>query len=101
MKMFDCSNYDWLVKILAETGTFYDSSDDNNLLIIKEILYITLQEKNIIMTDSSLNNTALKVEKIALKKKDGFIDYSTSASGNDSDESSDECAHYSLLWNRL
>lgn len=40
--MFDCSNYDWLVKILAETGTFYDSSDDNNLLIIEEILYITL-----------------------------------------------------------
>ncbi len=99
--MFDCSNYDWLVKILAETGTFYDSSDDNNLLIIEEILYITLQEKSITMTDLSLNNTALRVEKIALKKKNGFINYSTSASDNDLSESSDECTHYSLLWNRL
>jgi len=67
------------LKILAETGTFYDSSDDNNLLIIEEILYITLQEKNITMTDLSLNNTALRVEKIALKKRNGFINYSTSA----------------------
>lgn len=99
--MFDCSNYDWLVKILAETGTFYDSSDDNNLLIIEEILYITLQEKSITMTDLSLNNTALRVEKIALKKRNGFINYSTSASDNDLSESSDECTHYSLLWNRL
>jgi len=85
------------VKILAETGTFYDSSDDNNLLIIEEILYITLQEKSITMTDLSLNNTALRVEKIALKKKNGFINYSTSASDNDLSESSDECTHYSLL----
>lgn len=99
--MFDCSNYNWLVKILAETGTFYDNSNDNNLLIIEEILYITLQKKGITMTDSSLNNTALRVEKIALKKRDDFINYSTSASGDDSDESSGECTHYSLLWNRL
>lgn len=85
------------MKILAEIGTFYDSSNDNNLLIIKEILYITLQEKGITMADSSLNNTAFRVKKIALKKRDGFIDYSTSASDNDSNESSDECTHYSLL----
>jgi hypothetical protein len=40
IKMFGYSNYNWLMEILAETGTFYSNS--NNPYTIKEILYTTL-----------------------------------------------------------
>lgn len=40
IEMFCCSNYNWLVEILVETGTWYSSSsDDDYFPIVEEILY--------------------------------------------------------------
>ena len=51
MKMFGYSNYDWLIEILIETGTFYSGSDSDNPHTIEEILYITLQKEGFITKD--------------------------------------------------
>lgn len=66
------------MEILAETGTFYGGSDDNNELpTIEEILYTTLQRKGFTTEDSNPENTVRGVEEVALEDRDGFIDHST------------------------
>jgi hypothetical protein len=87
------------LKILAETSTSYSSSDNNNndFPIIKEILYTILQKKGFTTKNQGLDNTVLRVKKIALKKRGNFINHNRLVLGNNSGKSPDKCAYYSLL----
>jgi hypothetical protein len=71
------------LEILAKTCTFYSSSNNNNndFLTIKKILCIILQKKGFITKDQGLDNTVLRVKKIALKKRSDFINYNRSVLG--------------------
>jgi hypothetical protein len=61
------------MEILAETNTFYSSSDNDNLSTIEETLYTILQRKCFTTTDPSLDNTALGVKEVALEERGGLI----------------------------
>jgi hypothetical protein len=87
------------LEILAETSTFYSSSDNNNndFLTIEEILYTILQRKGFTTKDRGLNNTVLRVKKVALEKRGDFINYSKLVSDNNLGRSLSKYAHYFLL----
>jgi hypothetical protein len=67
---------------LAETGTFYSGSDDDDLPTIEEILYTVLQKKGFTTEDRTLDKTVLGVEVVATEDGGGSIDQSRSASGD-------------------
>jgi hypothetical protein len=86
------------LEILAETSTFYNSSDNDNdnFLTIKEVLCTTLQRKGFITVDQGLNNTVLRVKKVALGEKGDFINYNRLVLSDNLGRSLGEYTHHPL-----
>jgi len=74
------------VEILAETGTFYSGSDDDDydFSTVEEILHTTLQKKGCTTEDPNLEITVREVEEVVLEERRGPIGHSRSTSGDDS-----------------
>jgi hypothetical protein len=60
---------------------------DDDFRTVEESLYATLRESSLTAADSSLDNTALRVDEAAFKERGGFVDHGRSASGDDSSAS--------------
>jgi hypothetical protein len=76
------------VEILAETGTCYSSSsNDDYLPTVEEILYPILQKKSSTTVDPSPNDITLGVEELVSEERNGVIDYGRLAPGDNSSRS--------------
>jgi hypothetical protein len=86
------------VEILAETGTFYTGSNDDDLPTTKQLLYTTLQREGFVIKDQRPDNTAFGVEEATVEERGGLIDYNESALSDNLGRSPGEHAHYPLSW---
>ena len=57
------------LEILAETGTSYGGSDDDDFPTIEEILCTTLQKQGFTTEDQGPDNTVLGVKEVASEER--------------------------------
>lgn len=102
-----CINRNWLVEILAETGTIYSDNykennddDDDYLPTVEEILYTALHKEGFAMEGSSPDHTARGIDEVAPEETSSSVDHSRSTPDDGLGTSQSELSQYPPSQNR-